>query len=521
MRRQWVMQFGAALFALAALAAVPRTADAFCGSYVSGGQSDLFNNATQTVLMREGQQTVLSMQNDYEGPPEDFAMIVPTPVVLEKENVKTLDEKIFQKIDRLTAPRLVEYWEKDPCARERHYERAPTADAGKNAESDNDDVTVETEFDVGEYNVVVLSSTDSSSLETWLTNNGYNIPDDAAPYLKPYIEQGTKFFVAKVDTEKVEFTDDGRAILSPLRFHYESEQFKLPVRLGLINSSGKQDLLVNILAKNQRYQVANYPNATIPTNIEVVDKVRERFGEFYRALFKETIEQNKKDGQNPVVTEYSWNAASCDPCPGPALDASDFATLGADVLTDGSDEEIRSGFRSGWVITRLHARYGKDELGKDLVFEKAPPIVGGRERYDDKGNLERGAQPGDINNFQGRYIIRHHWDKPVLCADPEYGRWGGNPNGDGSGPSTRTAESPTSGGEVEDEQNAKTPPLPQQVEEDIDEIGIKANPPSEAERQRACSTTPFGDGGGLPVALVALIGGLGMLRLRTNSRADE
>ena len=35
------------------------------------------------VLMRAGTRTALSMQNNYEGPPEDFALVVPVPVVLE------------------------------------------------------------------------------------------------------------------------------------------------------------------------------------------------------------------------------------------------------------------------------------------------------------------------------------------------------------------------------------------------------------------------------------------------------
>jgi hypothetical protein len=61
----------------------------------------------------------------------------------------------------------------------------------------------------------------------------------------------------------------GMAQLSPLRFHYDAEQFNLPVRLGMINSAGAQDLIVHILAANQRYEVANYPNVTIPTNINV------------------------------------------------------------------------------------------------------------------------------------------------------------------------------------------------------------------------------------------------------------
>jgi hypothetical protein len=510
---------GTMLVALAAVAAfaVPNGAEAFCGSYVSGGERELFNNATQAVMMRHDQETVLSIQNDYQGPTEDFAMIVPTPVVLEKQDVKTLDDEIFSKLDRLTAPRLVEYWEKDPCETRDERAFAPTANGGANEDSGNKNVDVEAEFSVGEYDVVVLSSSESSSLETWLNNNGYNIPDGAAPYLDPYINQGSKFFVAKVDTEKVEFDDDGQAVLSPLRFHYESPQFKLPVRLGMINSQGKQDLIVNILAQNQRYQVANYPNVTIPTNIEVVNDVRNRFGKFYRSLFRETIRQNRKDGQNPVVTEYAWNAASCDPCPGPALDGSDIATLGGDVINDGGESQQgqRPGFRSGWVVTRLHARYGKDELGKDLVFEKAPPISGGRERRDEDGNLEQGAQESNLNNFQGRYIIRHPWNGPVLCANPEYGRWGGNP--DGGGPSTMTSKSPTSGGSVGGEETEDQPDLEREVHDDIPELGVEANPPEGPSADRACSMTPGGDGDSVPLALLVVVGlGFGLLRWRSN-----
>jgi hypothetical protein len=45
------------------------------------GQHELHNEATTVVLMREGHRTVLSMQNDYRGPVEDFALVVPVPVV--------------------------------------------------------------------------------------------------------------------------------------------------------------------------------------------------------------------------------------------------------------------------------------------------------------------------------------------------------------------------------------------------------------------------------------------------------
>src|SRR5690242_3740248 len=91
------------------------SASAFCGFYVGGAEAKLFNNATQVVLMRDGLRTVLSMQNNYQGPPENFAMVVPVPVVLHEENVKTLPKQVFDRVDQIASPRLVEYWEQNPC----------------------------------------------------------------------------------------------------------------------------------------------------------------------------------------------------------------------------------------------------------------------------------------------------------------------------------------------------------------------------------------------------------------------
>ena len=103
---------GAAALALAGTAG---HADAFCGFYVEGSGAKLAADATQVVLMRDGTRTVLSMQNDYKGPLNDFAMVIPVPVVLKEADVKTLSKDVLSRIESLGAPRLVEYWEQDPC----------------------------------------------------------------------------------------------------------------------------------------------------------------------------------------------------------------------------------------------------------------------------------------------------------------------------------------------------------------------------------------------------------------------
>ena len=444
------------------------TAQAFCGFYVAGGESSLFNDATQAVLMRSGQRTVLSMQNNYQGPPENFAMVVPVPTVLQQENVQTLSAELFAKIDTLSAPRLVEYWEMDPCET-RYYDddmdAVPESGAVDEA-SGGGTVTVEAEFAVGEYDIVILSTNDSTALEGWLTDNEYSIPEGAGPYLEPYVQSGMYFFVARVNAEEVTM-NEGNVVLSPLRFYYDSSEFSLPVRLGLINSQGDQDLIVYTLGLGQRYEVANRTNVTIPTNIEVVDAVRNDFGSFYRTLFDETVALHP----GAAVTEYSWDASTCDPCPGPTLNGEDLATLGADVM----DVDPWS----NWTLTRMHMRYNSDTLGDDLVFSEAVPIVGGRERYNGEA-LEVGSTPASYNNFQGRYIIRHAWAEPVTCGDPVYGRWGG-PNGDDNPGQPEGATSPNTGGDssAASESGGDTT-LPSDdiadlVAQDVPEINVEAS----------------------------------------------
>ena len=448
------------VFALAAVActvvAPPRRAHAFCGFYVAPTDKPLYNDASMVALMRDGTRTVMSMSNNYKGPATDFAMVVPVPVVLQKENVKTLPKDLFQKLEALSAPRLVEYWEQDPCPKPMPMTGYGGSGGGKGAppmmksadapEKKDLGVKIEARFSVGEYDILILSAKQSDGLETWLHDNKYNIPQGASSALAPYIKEQQKFFVAKVDIKKVQIDAQGVAVLSPLRFSYESPDFRLPVRLGLLNAKQKQDLIVFTLSRSLRYDVANYPNVFIPTNLEVSNDLKDKFAPFYATLFDEAVHQG---GGKGIVTEYSWMSSSCDPCPTPPLQDGDIATLGGDVLfgmgapldpngpgNPGGPSMKKPnyggyyGASTPMVLTRLHARYDATSLSDDLVFRAAEAVVGGREFVTgEKGELEKGAQSSTQNNFQARYIIRHPWTGPILCKNPQRGVWGGPPNG--------------------------------------------------------------------------------------------
>jgi hypothetical protein len=417
-----------------ALLPTPR-AEAFCGFFVAGSNEKLTNNASQVAIVRKGNKTALSMSNTYKGPPESFAMVVPVPVVLKKEDVKTLPMNVFEHIDALSAPRLVEYWERDPCAPDEPVPPmsavaggAPPTPSPKGGAAPDRGVKIEAQFTVGEYEILILSAKESGGLELWLRERKYTIPQGAAEALAPYVRDKMKFFVAKVDIKKVKKNEQGVIQLSPLRVTYEAQELRLPVRLGLLNAEAKQDLIVYLLHPSSRFEVANYPNVFIPTNLEVTDAVRNDFAAFYAELFDATLAPRQGKA---VVTEYAWQTTSCDPCPTEPLQPQDLVTLGGDLGSDG--QGYHGGWNgygySPWVLTRLHARYDRTSLSDDLIFREAKPAWGGRANWDGQ-SADAGAkiqESGGTNNFQGRYIIRHYWEGKVACANPRYGQWGGPP----------------------------------------------------------------------------------------------
>ena len=50
-------------------------------------------------------------------------------------------------------------------------------------------VTIEASYDVGEYDVLILSANESDGLVNWLTDNNYRIPKGAQDVLGSYINR--------------------------------------------------------------------------------------------------------------------------------------------------------------------------------------------------------------------------------------------------------------------------------------------------------------------------------------------
>ena len=388
---------------LALLLALPTPVAAFCGFYVAKADTDLFNEASKVVLVRDGDRTVLTMASDYQGEPQEFAMVVPVPTFLDREQIHVGDQAAVDHLDAYTAPRLVEYYDQNPCRQVVYKElRAmPQAAAMEDeARAKALGVTVEASYTVGEYDILILSAKQSDGLETWLTENGYRIPAGASEVLGSYLEQGMHFFVAKVNLGEQKRL--GYSFLRPLQVAYETRKFMLPIRLGTVNAHGPQELFVFALTREGRVETTNYRTVKLPSGMDVPLFVEDEFGDFYKALFARQVEENDR---RAVFLEYAWDMAWCDPCAAQPLARDELRDLGVFWLEDGPTPRPTPRTKPGVVrpgptpqpqnvfVTRLHVRYDRDHFPEDLRFQTT----------------------GDRTNFQGRYVLRHPWTGSDEC----------------------------------------------------------------------------------------------------------
>lgn len=382
----------------------------FCGFYVSKADGTLKNKTSQVILVRNGDRNIITMYNDFKGNTKDFAMVVPVPVVLQEKDIKVVDPSIFQKLNDYSAPRLVEYYDENPCY-EREYRRMEMSMAPATAMEDKVantsvkkkdlGVKVEAKYLVGEYDILILSAKESNGLKEWLTSNGYKIPASAEEVLDPYIKSNLKFFVVKVnEKEKQKLANN---FLRPIQIRFNSPKFMLPIRLGMANADGDQDLIVYAFTAKGRIECTNYRNSNIATGKNIPLFVQKNFAAFYGNVF---THQWQNENKNIAMLEYAWdvspkNYVKCDPCVATAPDQQDLVQSGVYWLQkdwedySDTDEDFDYAVSDNVYFTRLHFRYNRTSFPQDLQFQVTP----------------------NIESFQARYIITHPATGDLSCTE--------------------------------------------------------------------------------------------------------
>jgi hypothetical protein len=398
------------LFIIGVFIAISPVLFSFCGFYVSKADGILKNKTSQVILVRDGNKTVITMYNDFKGESKDFAMVVPVPVVLRKDDIKVVNQSVFQRLNDYSAPRLVEYWDENPCNpyRDEEYKRAaPMAVLSEKADDNVQirgkalGVKVEAKYLVGEYDILILSAKESGGLKEWLITNGYKIPEGAEEVLDPYIKSNLKFFVVKVNEKEKQKLNNN--FLRPIQISFNSSKFMLPIRLGMANADGDQDLIVYAFTRKGRIESTNYRNVNIASNKNIPLFVQKNFSTFYSNLF---TNQWNKEGKSVAFLEYAWDVSPqnyyhCDPCIATAPSEQDLVQSGVWWLagkdwsdySDVDNDEPDNGNKNVH-FTRLHFRYNRKSFAQDLMFQVTP----------------------NTETYQARYVITHPATGDFNCA---------------------------------------------------------------------------------------------------------
>jgi hypothetical protein len=206
--------------------------------------------------------------------------------------------------------------------------------------------------------------------------------------LASYIKQNMRFFVAKVNLDRMQVI--GKGYLRPLQVRYDSAKFMLPLRLGTVNANGPQDLIVYALSRNGRVETTNYRTVKLPSDVDVPLYVKDEFGKFYTAMFDQAV---RDADMRAVFTEYAWDMGWCDPCAGQPLSPPELAELGTEWTGSAAGGPGRLATGRGVFVTRLHVRYDAAHFPEDLAL----------------------METHDRANFQARYVLRHPWRGAATC----------------------------------------------------------------------------------------------------------
>jgi hypothetical protein len=369
----------------------PRSTRA-AGSSITDDPS--YNPASAVFILRDGTRTIMTIEAAYEGPAVELTLVVPVPTPIEREDVRTVSGSLFRRLDRATAPKVEHvYTACRPLRRALPMRAMGEGTGAGHSEPEPEQgpgdygISIEDEWEVEEYDITLLSAQQSTGLLRYLRDQGLALPDRADEVLRGYMETGHRFIVAKADPSRAERIGE-RMMLSPLQIAYDSEELRIPVRLGTLNSPGEQELLLYVLSREGRFELANRPNVTAPSDVRLRNEAAGRFAPMYAALLDEVFHQTP----NAAVTEYARTI-------GKHVHMRHVWRFGFDELTQ------RPGGRGEgrWTITRMRHRYGTD-LSDDLVLRPAEPLrLTRRWRH---WQL-RDATSSRYSAFHVRFVVEH------------------------------------------------------------------------------------------------------------------
>ena len=468
------------------LALVPTPAACFPGVFVGKAGSQSVAHTAHVVVMLNGPISVVTVMVDYGGELSPFALLMPVPPDVAIDRVRAVKREFVARLEQLSAPRFHGFFEQDPCDHgptEQDWDvRYEASDSGFLAPAFlppperhwtvSNDISIATEpvfkNSESEFRFQILPVSEPREIEAWLKPRGYQAAAETLSGLARALER-RKLLVAEVNPARAELLGDGGLQLGAIRYWSREPMLTISSTLGLLNSAGIQDLFLYVLHPTSRFEVSNYDNVFLPSNVEVDAAAAEQLAVLYNALFDAQLRRNPRS----AVTEYVWPTTGCgEPCPNAPLTLNELMSLGGDIMEaklvssvartpepepESDDEKQMFELqlqgkstlekaqslrqhgkdrrelarrrammsRQRYIMTRLHLRYDRKILTSDISLQPAAEQLQGGIGIPQgpKGVLPNAARSAKVSHLQTRFVSLFAWPHSYQCEAPTRWRW--------------------------------------------------------------------------------------------------
>jgi hypothetical protein len=254
--RQWGLVLGVAAATSALTLAGERRAAACGGCFTppvppTQIASDITDE--RMLLSVSPTQTTLYDQIRYAGSPSSFAWVLPIHGTV---TVGLSADVLFDSIDALTATQInppPSSCPPPPSCSGGGCASSSNASLAANGESSGPpQVTITKQANVGPYATVQLHANDSSALNAWLAQNGFEIPSSVTPVLDEYVREGFDFLAMKL------LPNQGVQSMRPVRVSSPGASFSLPLRMAAIGTGVTVGITIWVVSDG-RFEPQNYP----------------------------------------------------------------------------------------------------------------------------------------------------------------------------------------------------------------------------------------------------------------------
>ncbi len=315
----------------------------------AGPVGEAYTTQQHAIVAFDGETETLVLRTAYAGEGQPFVWVIPTPALLTQEDVSTVTDTVFEVLDEGTAPQ--QWFEIGGGG------GGCSCGGDSGASGVGDAVAVFDHFAVDNYEITVLSSTESAALIQWLNDNGYAVPQDAEGVLTSYVDEGWYFAAVRVNPTgphqvggRGEFEEPissdvppPDSALAPLCLRFAADRPVYPLRISASSTPAPAEILLYVVA-HHRFEPQQFPWAQVsPTPAPSPSSFRQHYALEFRAQLEQL-------GQPGFLIEFAGSPSGLDTV--------------ASILQLGAGP---------WFVTRLRTIMASADMQtKDVYLQQSP-----------------------------------------------------------------------------------------------------------------------------------------------------